>query len=102
MENRVKRTKRHFSEEFKKEAVELGQKLGNSHAARELGLNESQIRQWRIKFNSSSKSQEVKSYSDLERENRRLNKELEYLNEINKVLKKSTAIFSVDQLGNLK
>ena len=102
MEEKVKKVKRKFSEEFRKEAVELAKKVGNSQAARDLGLNESQIRQWKNKLNTSNVLVEGKSYSDLEKENKRLSKELYYLKEINKVLKKSTAIFSVDQLGDLK
>jgi len=102
VEEKVKKVKRKFSEEFRKEAVELAKKVGNSQAARDLGLNESQIRQWKNKLNTSNVLVEGKSYSDLEKENKRLSKELYYLKEINKVLKKSTAIFSVDQLGDLK
>ncbi len=102
MEDRVKRIKRQFSEEFKKEAVALAQKDGNSKAARDLGLNESQIRQWKNKFNPPSASTEGKSYSELEKEVQRLAKEVYYLKEINNVLKKSTAIFSAKELGDLK
>ena len=94
MENKVKRAKRQFSLEFKKEAIELAKKVGNSQAARDLGLSESHIRAWKSVFNPTSPSSETKSYSDLEKENKRLNKENYYLKEINKVLKKSTAIFS--------
>jgi transposase len=100
---KVKRVKRKFSEEFKKDAVDLAKKVGNSQTASDLGINESLVRQWKSKFNpTATDSSEVKSYTDLERENRRLAKENSYLKEINKVLKKSTAIFSVDQLGDFK
>jgi transposase len=102
VENKVKRAKRQFSLEFKKEAIELAKKVGNTKAAKELGLSESLIRSWKSVFTPSTTTTETKTYSDLEKENKRLNKELYYLKEINKVLKKSTAIFSVDQLGDLK
>lgn len=101
-----RKKKRTFSEEFKKEAVELANRIGNSQAARELGLNESSIRSWRKKLNptalDSVKNKDKKSYSELEKENRRLKKELGWMQEINKVLKKSTAIFSQDQIKNKK
>ncbi len=94
--------KRTFSDEFKKEAVELADRIGNSQAARDLGLSESNIRSWRKKLNPTSldavKSKNKKSYSDLEKEVKRLKKELGWIQEINKVLKKSTAIFSSDQI----
>lgn len=102
MEEKVKKSRQKFSEEFKKESVELAHKIGCSEAAKSLGINEANIRQWRAKRRGTSQSGDQKSYSELERENRRLAKENSYLKEINNVLKKSTAIFSIDQLGNLK
>ena len=102
MEEKTRRAKRQFTDEFKNEAIELAKKVGNSQAARDLGLYETQIRQWKAKSGASAGSAGPKSYADLERENKQLSKELSYLKEINKVLKKSTAIFSVDQLENFK
>lgn len=102
MENKSKKARRQHSLEFKKEATELAKKVGNAQAARDLGLNESVIRAWRSKFNPASSASETKSYAELEKENKRLNKENYYLKEINEVLKKSTAIFSVDHLEDLK
>ena len=104
METKSRRPKRKFTEEFKLEAVELAKKIGNVQAGKELDLNESLIRTWKKKFENSSIDikTDKKSYADLERENRRLSKENGYLKEINKVLKKSTAIFSSDQMGGLK
>ncbi len=104
MEEKKRRKRRTFSEEFKREAIELAEKIGVSKAEKELEIGESSIRAWRQKL-TNSKLQSVsqkKSYQDLERENRQLSKEIGYLKEINKVLKKSTAIFSNDQILNLK
>lgn len=100
MEENGKRTRRAYTEEFKREAIALGSKVGPSKAARELGINESQIRHWKKRVYQTTEN--VKSYEDLEKENKRLQKELEYLKEINRVLKKSTAIFSQDLIGNSK
>lgn len=105
-----KGTHRKFSLEFKKEAVELAKKQGNSKAAKELGVSESCIRYWRKKDDTppsggdldNSGFKKNKSYNELEKENRRLEKENGYLREINKILKKSTAIFSADHMGGLK
>lgn len=104
MEEKKRRKRRSFTEEFKREAVELAGKIGISEAERELGINESTLRAWRrgIQNPGPERLNDKKSYSDLEKENRRLTKENGYLKEINKVLKKSTAIFSSDQLGDLK
>jgi transposase len=100
-----KRKKRRvFNEEFKREAIELTEKIGVSQVKKELDIDESTLRAWRKKAQNSDSgtSGGKKSYSELEQENRRLTRENGYLKEINKVLKKSTAIFSNDQLGNLK
>ena len=102
MEDKVKRINRKFNDEFKQEAIALATKTGNAQAARDLGVNESQIRQWKSKFNPDFQSSNKKSYEELEKENKKLIKELFYMKEINKVLKKSTAIFSQDHMGDMK
>lgn len=101
MKVKTRRKNRTFSREFKEEAVSLALKLGNSEAARQLDVNETSIRNWKKKLSGvPSEPAKAKSYCDLEKENRRLKKELGYMKEINKVLKKSTAIFSQDQMGS--
>ena len=93
-----------YSLEFKKEAVELSNKIGPKQAAEQLGVNSSSLANWRSKFSEEDKatSNDKPSYEELERENRRLKREIGYIEEINKVLKKSTAIFSNTHLKNLK
>lgn len=105
MEKSPKR--RHHSDEFKREAVELANRVGITKAAVELGVHETSIRAWKKQFEDPQKSLDgyetstaQKSYSDLEKENKRLLKENGYLKEINNVLKKSTAIFSADHMGS--
>lgn len=104
MEEKKRRQRRIFSEEFKQEAVELINKIGITKAEKELDIGNSTLRNWKRKYEEpASKAPDGnKSYSDLEKEIRRLSKENGYLKEINKVLKKSTAIFSNDQMGGLK
>ena len=104
MEEKKRRKRRIFTDEFKQETVELIEKIGITKAARELDIESSVLRSWRKKYSESQSrpSSGKKSYSDLEKENRRMAKEIGYLKEINKVLKKSTAIFSNDQMGGLK
>ena len=99
-----RRKRRKFTAEFKAEAIELINKIGVSRAASELDIDEGTLRVWRKKFQNpeSPVASGKKSYSELEKEIRRLNKEIGYMKEINKVLKKSTAIFSRDHMGGLK
>ena len=104
MESKTRRPKRSFSMEFKKEAVELIEKIGMKKAEAELDIGSSTLRSWQKKIqNPGPQAPEgQKSYSQLQKEIRRLNKENGYLKEINKVLKKSTAIFSREHMGGLK
>ena len=104
MEKKKRRKRRTFTEDFKREAVELIEKIGIAKAERELEVGNSTLRAWKNKFQNANSKTPLgkKSYSELERENRRILKENGYLKEINKVLKKSTAIFSRDHMGGLK
>ena len=108
MKKQQKKLRKRHSEEFKLEAIELAKRIGVMKAANELEVHETSVRGWIKKldgpaaaFNTTSQLSK-KSYSELEKENKRLLKELGYMKEINRVLKKSTAIFSNDHMGNLK
>jgi len=94
--------KRKYSEEFKREAIKLASHVGNSEAGRQLGINEAQIRAWKSLLKLKSNDSNRKSYEELERENKKLQRELFYIKEINKILKKSTAILSQEIMENLK
>ncbi len=95
-----------YSEEFKLEAVKLSDEVGPKQAAQDLGIGFSTLNNWRSRIKETgtvSKSSDIKkSYEDLEKENRKLKKELGYMKQINDVLKKSTAIFSSNQIGDTK
>jgi transposase len=101
-----KRQRKVYSQEFKTEAVELANSKGFAQAGEDLGVHPTTIRGWAKKLqkgpqNASNKSN-AKTYEELEKENKKLKRELQYMEEINRVLKKSTAIFSLDQLKNSK
>ena len=89
--------KRHYSVEFKEEAVELAKTVGITKAGSELGINPKNINRWRAEGKKSPLTGE-KSKQALEKEVKQLQKENGYLKRINEVLKKSTAIFSKDQI----
>lgn len=98
--------RRSYSQEFKTEAVKLANEKGFKQAAEDLGVHPTTIRQWEKKLHkgptNSSQKKSAKTYEELEKELKNVKKELQYMEEINKVLKKSTAIFSSDQLKNSK
>jgi len=90
-----------YTEEFKREAVARSKAVGVTRACEELDITTSTIYGWIKKYSDSppsKRSENKPSYEELEKEVRKLKKELGYMEEINKVLKKSTAIFSSDQI----
>ena len=100
-----KRVNKSYSEEFKREAVTRSKVVGPSKTCEELGIVHSVLYNWRkqylkdFKSETNTKAVEKPSYEDLEKEIKKLKKELGYVEEINKILKKSTAIFSSSHLG---
>ena len=93
MNNKKKRNT--YSEEFKLEAVKLANSIGQKEAARELDVSLSSIKIWIQKLDNSSET--PKDYDELLKKYNKLQKEMGYVEEINRVLKKSVGIFSSDQ-----
>jgi len=94
-----------YTLEFKQEAIKLAERIGAVKASTELGVTPKSIHDWIRKLSPGSQnkvSTSSKTTQELEAEVRRLRKENEYLNKINDVLKKSTAIFSSDQIKGSK
>lgn len=89
-----------YSSEFKAEAVAKCLKIGASKASIELGVSKSTLHGWMTKAREVPQSSgEKPSYEELELEVQRLRREVGYVNEINRILKKSTAIFSAAEMG---
>ena len=97
-----KKTRQSYSPEFKAEAVAKCLEIGVSRTSKELGVTAITLKNWMVKSQRGPVDDGKPSYEDLERENRRLKKELGYVGEINKILKKSTAIFSNSEMGGLR
>jgi transposase-like protein len=96
------KTKLNYSNEFKEAAIAKCLEIGTSETSKQLGVARSTLNTWRRSLKLSSQKLSKPSYEDLEKENRRLKKEIGYIAEINEVLKKSTAIFCKDQMGGLR
>ena len=99
-----KRERRFYTTEFKKEAVERSKKIGFTRTKNELGISPSALTRWRREFSEKNtpNTKNKPTYQELEKQVQRLKKELVYVEEINRVLKKSTAIFSSKEMGDLK
>lgn len=93
---------RKYTEEFKKQALELAKELGSvSAAAKQLGVPKVCLYDWRLKMERSlNEVQRIESKiseSDAE-ELKRLRKENAELKKVNTILKAAAAFFSQDHL----
>ena len=93
--------KRSYSTEFKIQALELVKQTGSlSSAAKQLGINENVLYNWKKKFNfdPSSKSKSASEAVAETEEVKRLKKQVLDLEKSNYILKRAAAFFSQDLL----
>ena len=87
-----------YTREFKEEAVRVVQTSGKpiAQVARELGISDTSIHQWRKELAEHGKEAFPGSgrQTALEEENRRLKRELERVQQEREILKKVLSIFS--------
>jgi transposase len=91
------KTRRQYSEEFKREAVQLTESSGKPVAeiARDLGINDNLLYRWRGEFGQRATSRSNgRSKAELEAEVKRLRRENAILRQEREVLKKAISIFS--------
>ncbi len=93
--NQKKQTRKRFCEEFKTEALTLAGKVGFAAAAKELGLYESQIYNWRSARNK--KAAVTDRENTLAAENARLRRQLAAQAEELDILKKAATYFARNQ-----
>lgn len=98
-EGAPQKTKRVYSQEFKKQALELAVSLKSyTQAARQLGIKDNLLHSWKKSFGITLAARPVKPLSESELELKRLRKEVEHLKKVNSILKSATAFFSQAQL----
>lgn len=97
----MQKTPKTYTAEFKREAVRLAQTSGKpiTHIARELGISDTSIHQWRKELAEHSTEAFPGSghQTTLEEENRRLKRELERVRQERDILKKTVGFFASDQ-----
>ena len=83
------KSRRTFDPQFKREAVELSRKIGVRQAAEDLGITESNLRNWKKQVDRHGSEAFLPSAerTDLEAENRRLRRELDIAREERDILK---------------
>ena len=81
-----KKTVKKFSKEFKQESVNRSYEFGIQKTCDELGIGFSTLTRWRSEFapSKSNKSNTKPSYEDLEKEVKKLKKEMTNMEEINR------------------
>ena len=91
----VKRERRSYSDEFRRNAILLVEDQGYTaaQAARELGINQDLLRTWRKKYGKSATESSGLSESEQD-ELDRLRKEVSRLRMERSILKKATAFFA--------
>jgi transposase len=93
--------KQRYTNEFKLQALELVDQLGSyAEAARQLGLKDNMLHNWKRKFKFEMKkdSKKKEALAPESEEIRRLKKENEELKKVNYILKRAAAFFSQDHL----
>ena len=90
---------KHYTEEFREEAVRLAleDKQSRVQIARNLGVSVWTLREWVRKHNEKAGESGPRRTETLEEENRRLRRELDRLKMERDILKKATAYFAKDQ-----
>ena len=91
-------TRKYYTDQYKEEAVKLAESVGIGRAAKDLGINTSNIRRWQP---GPDKSVSSTTLTDKDKEILKLKKELRYVYEVNEVLKKSLGIFAASPRTNI-
>ena len=94
----AKKTNRKYSDEFKRQAVELSYELGPTRAARQLGISGVNVTKWRAKQSEEKSVDTQVKVESQEQEIKRLRKENEEQKKVIYILKRAAAFFSQDQL----
>ena len=101
-EKMEKQKTRKYTEEFKRQAVQLAAELGNViKASRQLGIPEATIYAWRTKLRHERMLAPGigPAKESPEEELKRLRRECAELKKVNHILKSATAIFTRDHLS---
>ena len=90
-----KKIRKMYTPEFKQEALTLANKVGVAKAAKELGIYESQLYNWRSKGQKTANSSEREA--SLAAENAKLKRQLAEQEEDLAILKKAATYFAKNQ-----
>lgn len=91
---------RKYTEEFRKQAVELAESLGSpAEAAKQLGIDNANIYNWRMRAKAKQTPEKSSTLAVNESDElKRLRRENSELRKVNHILKAAAAFFSQDHL----
>jgi transposase-like protein len=94
--NEAEGHRRRFDPSFKHEAVVLGKRIGIPQAAKDLGVNETNLRNWSqaVADRGSQAFAPISQRTDVDSELRRLREEVRVLKMERDILKKAAAFFA--------
>lgn len=94
-----KRTKKHYTKEFKEQAIELAKDIGTQEAADKLGITSYQtLASWIRYSKKMENNDEFRELEDAKKEIKQLKKELNHEKKVTAILKDATAFFCQDHL----
>jgi transposase len=97
MEKVDKKKSRKYTEEFRRQAVQLAIDLGSmTKAAKQLGVAHANLHNWKLKIQQSESIDKNLAQIKSEEELKRLRKENAELKKVNYILKAAAAVFSRD------
>lgn len=91
-------TRRTYTADFRKQAMELAEEIGVAKAARQLGISDANIHNWREKQKSGKNKDLANNVASDREELKRLRAEVAELKKVNHILKAAAAFFSRDHL----
>jgi len=98
MKKEKKKSKRHYSPEFKAQAIELAKEIGAKQAAEKLGINKFQtLSAWVRYAKKMVEDTEFRNIELLKAENKKLKKQVEEDKKVIAILKDATVFFCQDQ-----
>ena len=97
--NKLKRSlfSRHYSKEFKEEAMRLSDEIGVKKAAAQLGIPYNTLADWRNHSKHKTKQTTTMSDDELRIRNRELERENAELREANEIMKDALGFFAKDR-----
>ncbi len=99
MKKTQKRTKRHYPEDFKQQAINLAKEIGTKETAEKLGIEKVQTLTAWVRYSKKiEENTEFKELEEARKEIKRLKKELDIEKESVAILKDAAAFFCQDHL----